>query len=172
MIVNQTVFTKKDLEFSMKHSRRKKFAFSVYFVGFCGVFLLILGVLTICRGGRMGTVALAFAAGTLFILWCVFFNKISVWRALKLPSLKAPRTYEFSDGEARCRIALNGIESSERYSYSIMEKYFEENNAVYIMLTIDGRKRFFALHNDSYSEGSPEELKALLESRGVHKGGQ
>lgn len=169
MIVNQTVFTKKDLEFSMKHSRRKKFAFSVYFVGFCGVFLLILGVLTICRGGNINTVALAFAAGTLFILWCVFFNKISVWRVLKLPSLKAPRTYEFSDESVLCRLSLNGIESEERYSYSIMDKYFEENGAIYIRLTIDKRQRFFAVHNDSYSEGSSEELKSLLESRGVHK---
>lgn len=50
-----------------------------------------------------------------------------------------------------------------------MDKYFEQNNAVYIRGIIDNRQRFLAVHNDSYSEGSAEELKVLLESRGVHK---
>lgn len=68
-----------------------------------------------------------------------------------------------------CRLSLNGIDSEERYAYSIMDKYFEQNNAIYIRSNIDNRKRFLVVHNDSYSEGSSEELKALLESRGVHK---
>ena len=176
MIVNQTVFTKKDIEFSMKHSRKeKRFSFSMVFVAFCGVFLLVLGGISLYRGlssgggVNVGIVTLAFVMGVFFILWSIFFNKLSAVRAMKLPSLKAPRTYEFSDDGVRCRLSLNGIESDERYSYSIMEKYFEQNDAIYIRLTIDNRQRFFAVHNDSYSEGSSEELKSLLESRGVHK---
>lgn len=176
MIVNQTLFTKKDIEFSMKHSRReKRYAFSIFMVAFCGVLLLVLGGITLYRGLSTGgsvnvvMVTFAFVAGVLFILWSIFFNNLSASRALKLPSLKAPRTYEFSDEGVRCRLSLNGVESDERYSYSIMEKYFEENGAIYIRLTIDNRQRFFAVHNDSYSEGSSEELKMLLESRGVHK---
>ncbi|MBD5384729.1 MAG: hypothetical protein HDR72_06995 [Ruminococcaceae bacterium] len=176
MIVNRTVFSQKDIEFSMKYSRKeKRISFSMLFVLLCGIVLLVLGGITLYKGlssgegVNVGIVILAFVMGVLFILWCIFFNKLSAARALKLPSLKAPRTYEFSDEGVRCRLSLNGVESDERYSYSIMEKYFEENDAIYIRITIDNRQRFFALHNDSYSEGSPEELKALLESHGVHK---
>lgn len=176
MIVNQTIFSQKDVEFSMKHSRQeKRISLSVFFVAFCGVGLLVLGVTTLYRGlssgegVNVGIVALAFVMGALFICWSIFYNKLSAARALRLPSLKAPRTYEFSDEDVRCRLSLNGVESDERYSYSIMEKYFEENGAIYIRITIDNRQRFFVVHNDSYSQGSSEELKALLESRGVHK---
>lgn len=176
MIVNQTVFSQKDIEFSMKHSHKeKRISFSMFFVAFCGVILLVLGGIMLYRGlssdgsVNVGIVTVAFVMGALFILWCIFFNKLSAVRALKMPSLKAPRTYEFSDDGVRCRLSLNGVESDERYSYSIMEKYFEENGAIYIRITIDNRQRFFAVHNDSYSEGSSEELKSLLESRGIHK---
>ena len=175
MIINRTVFTQKDIEFSMKQSRReKRFTFSMVFVAFCGVMLLVLGGITLYRGissgsVNVGIVTLAFVMGVLFICWCIFFNKLSVRRALKLPSLKKPRTYEFSDEYVLCWFSLNGIESEERYAYSIMDKFFEQNDAIYIRLTIDNRQRFLVVHNDSYSEGSSEELAALLESRGVHK---
>lgn len=115
------------------------------------------------------TVTISFVLGVLFILWSIFFNKISALRSLRLPSVKAPRIYEFMDEFVLCRLSLNGIDSEERYAYSIMDKYFEQNNAIYIRSNIDNRKRFLVVHNDSYSEGSSEELKALLESHGVHK---
>lgn len=176
MIVNQTIFSQKDIEFSIKHNRKeKRISFTMFFVAFCGIILLVLGGITLYRGlssggsVNVGIVTLAFVMGVLFICWSIFFNKLSAARALRLPSLKAPRTYEFSDEDVRCRLSLNGVESDERYSYSIMEKYFEENDAIYIRITIDNRQRFFVMHNDSYSQGSSEELKALLESRGVHK---
>lgn len=176
MIINQTVLTKSDLEFSAKHSRKEpRIAVALCLVAICGVLLLILGCVILYNAVSSGrsantvTVAAAFIFGVLSVCWSVFFNKLSVMRASKLPSIKAPRTYEFLDDCVLCRISLNGIEGEERYAYSIMDKYFEQNNAVYIRLNVDNRQRFLAVHNDTYSEGSAEELKALLESRGVHK---
>lgn len=107
--------------------------------------------------------------GVLFICWSIFFNKLSVMKSIKLPSVKAPRTYEFLDDCVLCRLSLNGINSEKRYAYSIMDKYFEQNNALYIRLNVDNRQRFLVVHNGSYLEGSAEDLKVLLESRGVHK---
>lgn len=176
MIANQTIITKKDLEFSAKHSRKeRRIVFSICFVALCGVLLLILGGATLYRavssGGDVNFVIVtgAFVMGVLFIFWSIFFNKLSVMKSIKLPSVKAPLTYEFLDDCVLCRLLLNGIEAEERYSYSIMDKYFEQNNAIYIRLNVDNRQRFLAVHNDSYSEGSAEELKVLLESRGVYK---
>lgn len=176
MIVNQTVLTKADLTFAEKHRRKEpRIAFLICFVALCGVLLLIIGGLTLykavlSRGNvNIVIVAGALAMGVLFICWSIFFNKLSVMKSIKLPSVKAPRTYEFLDDCVLCRLLLNGIEAEERYSYSIMDKYFEQNNAVYIRGNVDNRQRFLTVHNDSYSEGSAEELKALLESCGVHK---
>lgn len=176
MIANRTIITEKDLDFSAKHSRKApRIAFSICFVALCGVILLILGGTTLYRavssGGDVNIVIVtgAFVMGVLFIFWSIFFNKLSVIKSIKMPSVKAPRTYEFLDDCVLCRLLLNGIEAEERYSYSIMDKYFEQNYAVYIRLNVDNRQRFLAVHNDSYSAGSVEELKALLESRGVHK---
>ncbi len=176
MIVNKTTFTKSDLEFSAKHgSKARRITFSVCFVAFCGVLLLVLGGITLHKAvspggsGNLVTVVVALVFGALFICWCLFFNKLYVLGSLRLPSVKAPRTYEFLDECIVCRLFLNGIDSEERYAYSIMDKYFEQNDAVYIRLNVDNRKRFLVVHNDSYSQGSCAELKALLESRGVHK---
>ncbi|MCX4354586.1 MAG: hypothetical protein OSJ43_00020 [Oscillospiraceae bacterium] len=176
MIVNQTIFTENDLEFSAKHSRKEpRITFSICFVAFCGVLLLILGGATLYRAVSSGVdvnvviVTGAFVMGVLFICWSIFFNKLSVMKSIKLPSVKAPRTYEFLDDCVLCRLSLNGINSEERYAYSIMDKYFEQNNAIYIRLNVDNRQRFLVVHNGSYSEGSAEDLKVLLESRGVHK---
>lgn len=176
MIVNQTVFSKADLEFAVKHRRKEpRVAFMIGFVVLCGVTLLIIGGFTLYKAvsprgdGSIVIAEGALAMGVLFICWSFLFNKLSVMKSIKLPSVKAPRTYEFLDECVLCRLLLNGIEAEERYSYSIMDKYFEQNNAVYIRGIIDNRQRFLAVHNDSYSEGSAEELKVLLESRGVHK---
>lgn len=175
MIVNQTTFTKKDLEFSAKHSRKElRIIFSVCLVALCGTGLLVLGGISLHKAvssgeGANAVTVMAFVMGVLFICWSVFWSKLSVMRSLKQPSVKAPRVYEFSDDSVLCRLSLNGVAAEERYSYSIMEKYFEQNGAVYIRLNIDNRQRIMVVHNDSYSEGSADELKALLESRGIHK---
>lgn len=176
MIVNRTTVSKKDLEFVSKHRcKEPRIAFAILVVALCGAFNLIFGGISLYNavfsGGSVDvvTVTISFVLGVLFILWSVFFNKLSALRSLRLPSVKAPRIYEFMDEFVLCRLSLNGIESEERYAYSIMDKYFEQNNAIYIRSTIDNRKRFLVVHNDSYSGGSSEELSALLESHGVHK---
>lgn len=176
MLVNQTTLNKKDLEFSVKHNRKEtRIIIGIWVVAVCGVFLVILGGTTLYRSLSVGSEANfvieigSLIVGVLFILWSVFYNKIVVMRSLKQPSLQVPRNYEFQDDCVLCRISLNGVESEDRFAYSIMNKYFEQNNAIYISMTLDNRQRFLAVHNDSYSEGSAEELKALLESRGVRK---
>ncbi len=176
MIVNRTTVSKKDLEFVTKHRcKEPRIAFAILFAALWGAVLLILNGIRLYKavssGGSVNVVEMTiwFVLGVLFILWSIFFNKISVSRSLRLPSVKAPRIYEFMNEFVLCRLSLNGIESEERYAYSIMDKYFEHNNAIYIRSNIDNRKRFLVVHNDSYSEGSSEELKSLLESRGVHK---
>lgn len=176
MIVNQTTINKKDLEFSVKHNRKEtRIVAGICCVALCGVLLLIIGGTTLFRSLSSGSEVNfvieigSLIVGALFILWSVFYNKLVVMRSLKQPSLKVPRNYEFSDDCVLCRLSLNGIESEDHFSYSVMNKYFEQNNAIYISIIIDNRQRFLAIHNDSYSEGSAEELKALLESRGVHK---
>ncbi|MCM1164444.1 MAG: hypothetical protein NC299_00120 [Lachnospiraceae bacterium] len=176
MIVNRTVICKADVEFSQRHSRKpRRIAFSVILVGVCGALLLILGGVMLYRAFSLGesvnavTVAAAFVMGALFIAWSVCFNKTAVLRAMRVPSLKAPRTYEFSDKDVLCRLSLNGVDAEERYAYSIMDGFFERNNAIYIRLNVDNRQRFLVVHNDAYSDGSSAELAALLESRGVHK---
>ncbi len=176
MIVNRTTVSKKDLEFTAKHRcKEPRIAFAILIVALCGAVNLILAGIRLYKAVSLGgsvnliSVTIAFVLGVLFILWSIFFNKISVLRSLRLPSVKAPRIYEFMDEFVLCRLSFNGINSEERYAYSIMDKYFEQNNAIYIRSNIDNHKRFLVVHNDSYSEGSSEELKSLLESRGVHK---
>lgn len=175
MIANQTTINKKDLAFSMKHGRKeKRVVVGTYVVMACGAALIILGGFLLYRSisDGSGDPALGIASlivGALFLLWRVFYNKFLIVRYLKLPSFMAPRKYDFLDDCVLCRHSLDDVESEDRFEYSTMNKYFEQNNALYISLTLDGRERFLAVHNDSYSEGSAEELKALLESRGIHK---
>lgn len=113
--------------------------------------------------------ALFIVAGLFFIAWGVSFNRRSVNASLKQPVAKVPRNYAFSEEYILRRLSCGGVDSEERYEYSLMEKYFELNDAIYIKLNVNDRQAFIVLHNDSYSEGSAEELKALLESRGIHK---
>lgn len=176
MIVNRTSLTKNDLEFALRKSQKEpRVIFTICFIAFCGVLLLILGGIrlrgALSSGGGAGLAvgSGAITMGVLFILRSIFHNKLAVRRALRLPSLNTPRTYEFSEDGVTVRLSLNGVEADERYAFSIMDGYFERNGAIYIRLTVDKLQRFLAVHNDTYYEGSREDLATLLESRGVTK---
>ena len=177
MIVNETVLTKEDLYFITNQLRKeKRYAFAIVFSLVGGVLLLIISgamlFYAVKSGGRAVYIfyfALFIVAGLFFIAWGVSFNRRSVNASLKQPVSKVPRNYAFSEEYILRRLSCGGVDSEDHYKYSLIERYFELNDAIYIKLNVNDRQAFIVLHNDSYSEGSAEELKALLESRGIHK---
>ncbi len=177
MIKNTTVLSKKDLEFAAKQ-RLKTPATAVMLtvIAVCGILLLFLGGKTAASmsnsdktAGKIFMILFCFAAGALFIGFVLFFGKFKTAMALKQPSVRAPREYEFSDDSVLCRIAADGVNAEECYSYSKIDKVFEANGALYLRFKLDNRRMFIAVHNDSYTEGSKAELAELLESKGVSK---
>lgn len=180
MIINKTILNKKDIEFlcSDKHSH-----FSFFVVKF---FMLIIGILflrysciiiylkisrhplSLDLPENDPMVYFSLIIG-LFFIFVAFSKQIAVSISLKSTIMKSLFTSEFFEDHLISKVTNNESDTESRLSYSLIDTYYEKNNAMYIKLKNKPQKTFLILHDDSYLEGTKEELILLLEKKQIRR---
>ena len=83
--------------------------------------------------------------------------------------MKSLFTSEFFEDHLISKVTNNESDTESRLSYSLIDTYYEKNNAMYIKLKNKPQKTFLILHDDSYLEGTKEELILLLEKKQIRR---
>ena len=107
--------------------------------------------------------------GLFFISISAFSKKIAVSKSLNSPIMKSLFTLEFFEDHLISKLTNNECDTESRFSYSLIDTYYEKNNAIYIKLKNKSQKTFLILHDDSYLEGTKEELILLLEKKQIRR---
>ena len=63
--------------------------------------------------------------------------------------------------------SANGTETANKYAYTLIQGYTAQNGSLYIWVNADQRKKFLVLRDDGYTEGTREDVLALLHKYGV-----
>lgn len=76
----------------------------------------------------------------------------------------------WGEEEVLSKASRKGISEETHIAYSVMDRYFEQNEAIYIRLKSEKAKLYLVVRDDGYLEGSKAELMELLEGKGILKG--
>ncbi len=76
----------------------------------------------------------------------------------------------WGEEEVLSKAFREGISAESHIAYSVMDRYFEKNEAIYIRLKSEKAKLYLVVRDDGYLEGSKAELLALLEGKGIIRG--
>lgn len=115
-------------------------------------------------------------------MWLVFFVALGciatpflspyfvAWK-LSRRYKKSRSTQELFWGEEEVlsKTSREGISEESHIAYTVMDRYFEKNEAIYIRLKSEKAKLYLVVRDDGYLEGSKEELLELLEGKGIHR---
>ncbi len=75
----------------------------------------------------------------------------------------------WGEEEVLSKASRKGISEETHIAYSVMDRYFEQNEAIYIRLKSEKAKLYLVVRDDGYLEGSKAELLELLEGKGIHR---
>lgn len=75
----------------------------------------------------------------------------------------------WGEEEVLSKASREGISEESHIAYSVMDRYFEQNEAIYIRLKSKKGKLYLVVRDDGYLEGSKAELLELLEGKGIHR---
>ncbi|MBR6106775.1 MAG: hypothetical protein IKQ39_02080 [Oscillospiraceae bacterium] len=177
MIVNQTTLTEQDIDFINAQLRKQPKVIALRIIA------VLLGIFWLFAAGLIGymqlkyhdrslsdlLLAAAFVIfGVLVLYKSVFLKQSSHRTSLKYKSLFAPRTYTCDGSSITAHHAFEGNEVSNKLALEKAVCYFAGENAVVLRFSYEKNQQIYmCLHDDGYSEGSREELTALLDSKGI-----
>lgn len=183
MIVNESALSQEDAVFLTKcvineamKTTRKKIAGAVLLVASAAMLLYAgLGIylmLKITVPPEIVIHSLLFGVLGLLALLCFIFNrKIMLWRVMHSRDWgtmfgEVVRNVFEADAVTTYRTA-NGAETVNKYAYTLIQGYTEQNGSLYIWVTADQRKKFLVLRDNGYTEGTRNDVLALLHRYGV-----
>lgn len=76
----------------------------------------------------------------------------------------------WGEEEVLSKASREGISEESHIAYSVMDRYFEQNEAIYIRLKSEKANLYLVVRDDGYLEGSKAELLTLLEGKYILKG--
>lgn len=74
---------------------------------------------------------------------------------------------EFGEDALEISFEENGEDSNVSIKYDLFDSYTRSNNAVYILVKMDGKKanKYLCLHDDAYISGNVDELTQFLDEK-------
>lgn len=179
MIINKTILNKKDIEFLCSNKNLNFLFVKLIFLSI-GIIFLTSSFTTIYLKVSNHPLSLdlpennpvlyfTLIMGLLFVFIFAFSKKIAVSKSLNSPIMKSLFTFEFFEDHLISKLTNNEYDTESRFSYSLIDTYYKGNNAIYIKLKNKSQKTFLILHDDSYLEGTKEELILLLEKKQIRR---
>ena len=115
-----------------------------------------------------------------YMIFCRIFGVACIVFPFLMPHIVAFKTYRKSDkvnptemtfGEEDIYVknSKEGITTEHHFAYSVTDKIIEKSGVVYLRIAIEKSKVYLALHDESYLEGSREELLALLKRKEIEE---
>ncbi len=181
MIINKTILNKKDIEFLCSNKNLNfialLFKFSILIIGILllrysciFIYLKIFNYpLFISSSPNETMIYTSLILGLSSILGFALSKKTTVSKSLNSPIMKSLFTLEFFEDHLISKLTNNECDTESRFSYSLIDTYYKGNNAIYIKLKNKSQKTFLILHDDSYLEGTKEELILLLEKKQIRR---
>lgn len=74
---------------------------------------------------------------------------------------------EFGADAVTTHRSANGTETVNKYAYTLIQGYTVQNGSLYIWVYADQRKKFLVLRDSGYTEGTRDDVIALLHKYGV-----
>ena len=183
MIVNESALSQEDAVFLTKcvineamKTPRKKISGAVLLIGAAAMLLYAaLGLYLIIRFTAPTDIVIHTVffgvLGILALLAFLFNKKIMLWRTMHAKEWgtmfgQTVRNVFEADAITVYRSA-NGTETANKYAYTLIQGYTAQNGSLYIWVNADQRKKFLVLRDDGYTEGTREDVLALLHKYGV-----
>lgn|GEM_PF-2641122 len=179
MIVNKTVCIPEDMEFIYRRAERKPKLRQHQIISLL-VDLLVLfwAARLFLRACEYGIKNVPFTVWFVVILTLILsVNSIYRFAARRKRDLrkvienmkKKSETRIFSFGDDSVEV-LNRTEETEnrtKYIYDNLSRLYVKSDRLYAVMKLKDCDVYFPVHDDGYTEGSKEELIALIESRGI-----
>lgn len=183
MIVNNTTYTEEDMAFIYSSIPKKKKADLYRIVSLLiDVFMIFWGIHCISMFGEYDKRYIPFWF-PLFIALLFILPVSSIWKAVKraierkkssrnlnaerLKRCSEKRTFTFGDSTADVSYVSDGVEYIKKYSYDKLTRLCVGDDRIYAVMRTNNNDIYMPVHDDGYTEGSKEELIALLEKHGV-----
>lgn len=178
MIVNQTSPNEADTDFIRAQLRKRPGVIVARIV------VMIFTVYMVCVGGfglylhffRQKQTALNIFLSLVILIWGlyllyrnIFLKQLTRRGDRKLKSVFAQRTYTVDENGFTVQHSINGVNSCSQYAFENAECYWVTAGVIYLrVIGVEKKQKLYmCFHDDGYTEGSREELIALLESKGI-----
>ena len=177
MIVNRSVLREQDLDFINAQIRKEPKRIVLRVIALLlGLFYLFTAFLEMLKLFKWKTGGVSDVL--LLILFCIlaylllsraiFLKQVSRRTSKKYQSLFAPRTYTVDAEGIAASHSFEGVETQNRFAFANADCFFSREDAV--VLRFRGEKKmqyYMCLRDDGYTEGTREELLALLREKGI-----
>lgn len=180
MIRTQSKLQKKDYLYIAKLERWKSDKLVLYFLEIlCGIAILwevfpMLRAVILQHYCYGVTETLLMWLALLFAIGCIgtpLFNPyIIAIRSYKTHDKRSVPELVFGDEGVLLKSQQEGIASEQQIAYSIVDKYFEHRETLYIRFYMDRVRLYLTVREDGYLTGSKEELVTLLEAKEIQRG--
>jgi len=179
MIVNRSALTEMDVDFINALIRKQPRIIALRIIA------VLLGLLWLTAAGLIGysqlryhdrslsdmMLAAAFLIfGVLVLHRTLFIRRTSRRTSMKYKSLFAPRTYTCDENGIAAYHAFDGAEFNNRFPYEKAVCFYPREHSVVIRFSGEKKQQIYmCIQDDGYSEGSREELIALLRQKRIEQ---
>lgn len=183
MIINESTLSQEDAVFLTKcviseamKTPRKKISGAVLLIGaiamlaYAGLGLYLMIRFTAPADIVFHTVLFGIL-GIMALLCFIFNKKIMLWRTMHAKEWGTMFgnvvQNEFGADAVTTHRSANGTETVNKYAYTLIQGYTVQNGSLYIWVYADQRKKYLVLRDSGYTEGTRDDVIALLHKYGI-----